>query len=292
MALALVGLMLLVVPFVLLDSSGSEEDADAASGTGDGPSGEGDHDHDGDVSGVDLTPVVPDSDADYVTNSDDPTGFNIELEFEGNWNAEEQQLVIRAAEYVSDIILSDQPDTTLSNGRTVDDLHVRLTQANLNGGTLGFESTYFTSDSTGLPVAAGVTMDTGLSESLFLSTILHELIHAVGFGETAFQGMVREINGTLRFTGTNAIAAYAQEFPATSGSDSDASLGVPVDALGHHWFPAGGLTHTLLAPDATSNQDLSLLTVAALEDLGLDTVWDDPARSNDLTGQLLQSILA
>lgn len=283
MVLVLLGLILFL-PVVLMAADG--EDEDQATDI------DGDHDHSDGGTNNEAAYELPHDVADYTTNAGDPTGYNIELEFEGDWNAAEQNLILRAAEFVSDVVLSDQPDTTLSNGQTVDDLHVTLLQENLGGNTLGFEVTNAVSPSTGLPAAASITMDTGLSESLFLSTILHELIHAVGFGEDAFGDMVRNINGTLRFTGDNAIVAYAKEFPGTAASDSDSHRGVPVDRLMHHWFPIGELSNTLLAPEATNNQDLSMLTLAALEDLGLDTIWDDPSSATDRFGSMPRSILA
>jgi hypothetical protein len=106
------------------------------------------------------------------------------------------------------------------------------------------------------------------------------MMHAIGFG-TAWprMGLVQETGSTLRFTGENAITAYHDVFSGIAAGDAFSFAGVPVETeggsgtAGVHWDDAtfGGelMTGTLRSTDT-----LSEMSIAALEDMGYETVYD------------------
>jgi hypothetical protein len=235
--------------------------------------------------------------ASFTSGLDTPDGFNIDIDFRGAWSEEQQHAVIEAAEFLSDVILSDIENTTdPRTGEPIDDLFVdfrvdNFIPQNADGTTiLGQAQLIAARPDSGLPSVVEITLNGAMDIDHFQDTALHELMHAVGFGFSTFGNQVIDPPGPdgPRFAGANATAAYASAFAGEAAADPGSHLGVPVTADGGHWdesvFPAELMSpiRTHAAPDET----LSTISIAALEDLGYDTVWDDITDPNDRTGPI------
>ncbi|MGA9411468.1 MAG: leishmanolysin-related zinc metalloendopeptidase, partial [Roseobacter sp.] len=108
----------------------------------------------------------------------------------------------------------------------------------------------------------------------------HEMLHAMGFG-TAWSGMglVETVNGSLRFTGESATLAYNNEYSQIASGDALSGFGVPVEmeggsgTAGVHWdddtFGSEMMTGQLNGVNSVSD-----MTIAALEDMGYETIFD------------------
>src|SRR5262249_44699867 len=117
-----------------------------------------------------------------------------------------------------------------------------------------------------------------LSEGTLVSTITHELGHALGFGSMwASRGLLNnpslpnQRGADTHFDGANAIAA----FDAIGGDDYEAGAKVPVEnreggsgSRDSHWRQSVFLSE-LMSPILIGNVNpLSRVTIASLADLG------------------------
>jgi hypothetical protein len=101
---------------------------------------------------------------------------------------------------------------------------------------------------------------------------MHEMIHAMGFGSgLSAYDLTSTIGETKRFTGETAIKVYNEELTSISGTDPYASQGVPMD--GSHWPESFG--RDIMTATVSSADFLSNITLAALEDMGYETVYPD-----------------
>lgn len=233
----------------------------------------------------------------YTSGLDTPDGFNIDIEFHGHWTDDRQHAVIEAAEFLSDVILSDIEDTfDPTTGQPIDDLFVDIKIDNtipVNGdGTtiLGQAQLNEARPGSGLPSVVEITLNGAMDLDTFQDTVLHELMHAVGFGFSVFGNQVIEppASDMARFAGANATFAYANTYATQAAADPGAHLGVPVTPDGGHWDEAS-FPDELMSPiktHAVPQEFLSTISIAALEDLGYDTVWDDITNPNDRVGAI------
>lgn len=229
---------------------------------------------------------------DYISGSDTPDGFNIEIEMRDEWTNEQQQAIIDASERLSDIVLGDIPQTIdPTTGELIDDLKINVILDNFDDQETGTNSILgqarilherFDSQ---LPSVAEIRLSNQMDIETFRSTALHEMLHALGLGFNAFDDDVREVGNVTRFTGVNATQAYLAD-TNLSGSDPNAAQGVPLDHSHHHWDEDTLLNELMTPINSSDTEFLSTVTVAALEDMGYDTIWDDIRRSHDATGQL------
>lgn len=234
-----------------------------------------------------------------VYNSgDDASDFNIEIQFQGEWTREAQQDFIHAADYLSDLILADEPDVT-GGAAPIDDIRItaRLEPIDGVGGVIGYAGPTAERASNGLPYTARLTMDsadvdTQMARGSWQGFVLHEMLHCLGAGPLwddmgLTTGSVA--GDDLRFTGANATQAYLDN--PLSSLDNQAYLGVPIEThggsgtAGSHWdehlFGSEILTGYL-----GNSTYISDITIASLEDLGYDTAWDDITSATDRTGPL------
>lgn len=203
------------------------------------------------------------------------SNFNIEIVFEGAFSTTERAAFETAADYLSALIPGDLPDEG-----AIDDIRIIAELEPIDGpfGTLAFAGPTVVRFDSVLPSEAEMTFDTAdtgrqATEGSLTNTVVHEMIHALGFGTiwSNFPGLVTS-GPDVRFTGDNAIAAYNAEFPAIAASDALSNSGVPLE--GGHWSEAI-FTTEILTPTLNSSADfMSGMTVASLEDLGYDTIFD------------------
>lgn len=214
----------------------------------------------------------------YVSGQGDngvTSDFNIEIVFESAFSTVERAAFETAADYLSSVITGDLPDVG-----AIDDIRITALLQSIDGpfDTLAFAGpTVLRFGGDALPSEGEMIFDTAdigrqASEGTLAITVLHEMIHALGFG--TFSGFSDNVtSGTdARFTGANAIAAYNAGFPGLSGADGLSGFGVPID--GGHW-PEALFLNELLTPFLDGSGDyMSGLTIATLEDLGYDTIFD------------------
>ena len=211
----------------------------------------------------------------YLTGDPDvPDSFeyNVQVAFRGAWTTPLKNAVIAAANAISDFIVGDLPDA-ITGRNTIDDiaLTVRLAHIDGAGGVLAQSGpTAFHSD-THLPSAGMLTFDSAdanvyQAAGLFDDIVLHEMLHAMGFG-TLWEsfGLIDGV-GTANPTFNGAFANDV--YP---GSDP-----IPVEADGAntaytHWDEAV-FGNELMTGYIDGDNELSYMTIASLGDLGYSVV--------------------
>lgn len=245
--------------------------------------------------------------ATYTSGGAAATSYNVAIDFVGTWSNELQAAFIEAADYLSTIVLADVPDVIVE-GALVDDIVITATLAAIDGvgGTLGSAGPReIRGDGSYLPSTGAMTFDVADAQNQLTignweSIVLHEMTHAMGFGTLwSYMGLTSGsvAGGDMRFIGVNATETYLTEFPGIAGADPGAASGVPVETdggpgtAGGHWdeelFNAEIMTGYV-----DSNSYVSNMTIAALEDMGYDTVFDDPYSLTDLFGAIPGNPLA
>jgi len=221
------------------------------------------------------------SDADVLNyyKSGDLGGYNIFINFKGNnWTSELQQAFVDASEFLSDTITGDIPNFWL-----IDDVYISASLNNIDGsgGVLGQAGAWLLRPSSSLPAAAFMQFDTADANDFndagtWDDIVLHEMLHSIGFSSNIW-ARLGLISGNWTdspyFTGQNAKIAYEALFGA------DASLGVPLEEDGgigtaySHWDEEI-FDNELMTGFINDDNYLSDMTIAALEDMGYDTVFD------------------
>ena len=112
------------------------------------------------------------------------------------------------------------------------------------------------------------------SQGTLEDVVVHELMHALGFGTIWDDlGLVETINGEQRFTGSNAIEAYNNTFTEIAAGDSLSTSGVPMSADQAHW-DNDIFTHEVMTTAIYSSGNyISDMSIAALEDMGYQTTY-------------------
>lgn len=229
----------------------------------------------------------------YTSGGDAETSYNLVINFDGAWTIALQQAFIDAADYVSAVILADVPD---QDGR--DDIVISATLAPIDGtgGILGSAGPQLVRYPSFLPIQGTMRFDVADADNyeqrgLWDDIVLHEMLHTMGFGTTwEYTGLTAGTisAGDFRFMGENANAVYAAEFADLDSADGF-DFGVPIETdggsgtAGGHWDEATFSAEIMTGYIDRGNY-LSTMTIAALEDMGYDTIFDDPNDPNDLTG--------
>jgi hypothetical protein len=234
----------------------------------------------------------------YTSGGAAATSYNITVEFVGTWSSQLQDAFVAATDYLSSVILADLPDDVV-DGVLVDDLNITATLTSIDGvgGTLGSAGPRAIRDVSYLPSTGAMTFDIADADNMYdlgrwQSIVLHEIMHTLGFGTLwSLMGLTigSVAGGDIRFTGANAVSLYNSEFPGIAGSDPDSLIGVPVETdggpgtAGGHWDEVLFDQEFMTGYNDASNY-VSQMTIAALEDMGYDTVLDDPNTPADLFG--------
>ena len=235
----------------------------------------------------------------YTSGNPDGIGFNIRVEFSGTWTVALQQAFIDAADFISSLILGDVPDV-LSGPYAGDDITISATLTDIDGtgGVLGRAGPTVVRTSSGIPIEGIMEFDVADAEDydglgLFNDIVFHEMMHTLGFGSLwDYMGLTSGSieDGDLVFTGQLANEVYASEFSGLNDADNF-DFGVPIETdglsgtAGGHWDDATFVNEIMTGYINESNY-LSTMSIAALEDMGYDTVFDNPYDANDLTGAI------
>ncbi len=193
----------------------------------------------------------------YLSGGDTPDGFNVELVFYGgSWTSSQKDAAAAQAEILSDIIIGDLP-----NYGDIDDVRIQMYNENIDGanGVWG-EGGWIKLRSDGMVAEGGVRVDVndiGSAESrdMMDELFMHEMLHAIGFGTTWNRdGLIS--NGT--FIGATAVDVYGSAVPLNGNGHLDESVG---NEMGTTFISNGA-------------EDITDLTLAILEDMGFETVYD------------------
>ena len=273
-----------------LGASGTPADNDlifldfGASGKGGVPGGNGGGGKGGKGGGNEDPNVL----SEYI--SGDLGGFNIEIDFKGSWTSDLQTAFVDSSELLSDLIVSDISDV-FYRGKTIDDIRIdaKLTDIDGDGGILGQAGPTAIRTDGFLPATAIMEFDvadattfnampSGSEGTLWDDIVNHEMMHSIGFGTVwSYLGLLSG-GGTAdpRFTGEKATAEYEAAAGVTN------SGGVPVEQDGgqgtrdSHWDEETFDNEIMTGYINNSDNFLSDMTVASLDDLGYDTVWTPP----------------
>ena len=220
------------------------------------------------------------------------SAFNITVEFVGTWSTELQGAFVAASDYLSTLIVGDVQDVSLADGSVIDDLSITAELLSIDGigGVLGragpTQARNQNSSDDWIPVSGLMEFDRADAEWLseggsFTNVVVHEMMHTLGFGTMwGFHGLTSGSieDGNLAFTGENALAAYIAELESR-GLDTFDIRDVPLEThggpgtAGGHWDEEV-FTTELMTGFLDAGATMSLLSVASLEDMGYDTVFD------------------
>lgn len=253
---------------------------------------------------IDAVPDLPPNTGpvtSYTSGGVASSSYNVMIDFVGTWTVQLQEAFIEASDYLSTIILADLPDTIV-DGVAIDDITITATLGAIDGigGTLGSAGPRtLRNDGTYLSATGAMTFDSADAQNQlglgnWESIVLHEMLHALGFGTLwTVMGLTSGsvAGGDIRFTGANATDTYQTEFPDVAGADSGSLFGVPVEADGGSGTAGGHWDELLFDQEimtgyVDTGSFVSDMTIAALEDMGYDTVFDNPYSATDLTGTI------
>ena len=231
------------------------------------------------------------------------TSYNVKIDFDGaSWSEDLQAAFVATADYISSVILSDVSDiyADVNDGmgpRWFDDLEISTQIVSIDGvgGVLANAGPTYYRTAELIPFAGQMNFDSADAQRLYdadvtngtnkwYDTVLHEMIHVLGFGTMwKLQGLIANY-GTAqapdyRYTGTLGNQAYATEFPALYAADTQSGLGVPVESDtgsagtdGGHWDEVTFDTELMTGFIDTTNS-VSAMTLASLADLGYDVSY-------------------
>ncbi|MFX4300158.1 leishmanolysin-related zinc metalloendopeptidase [Pseudosulfitobacter pseudonitzschiae] len=225
--------------------------------------------------------------------------FNITVNFinGGNVGSEIKSAVIQMTEYISSVIQSDFEGFS-TFFEDVDDFLLTVGEISFDGegGVHGSGSaTAFRTDGpdAGMASRGSLAIDPAdvssmSDEGVFNDIVLHEILHALGFGSgeawDKFLEASQEFGDSFRFTGESAIAAYNAQHSDIAAQDDFSDFGVPVESdfgqgnAGSHWDRATfDQTEGGLMAAGTSEfyyGGIDAMTLAAFEDMGYETTWD------------------
>ncbi|MDP6817773.1 MAG: leishmanolysin-related zinc metalloendopeptidase [Alphaproteobacteria bacterium] len=214
--------------------------------------------------------------------SGDPGGYNIEIVFKKAWTVDLQGAFIDSSELISDLITGDISDVRF-RGKTIDDIRIdaELKEIDGEGGILGQAGPTAIRTSNYLPATAVMQFDIADASAYNASgqwqdIVFHETLHSVGFGTVwSYQELI-DGAGTDNplFTGTAATFTYNRDY------DAEGATGVPLEQDGgagtrdSHWDEET-FDNEIMTGYIDDTNYLSEMTVAALEDSGYETVWDE-----------------
>ena len=229
--------------------------------------------------------------------SGDEGGYNIEINFKGSWTADLQTALINSAELISDLIVGDIADV-FYRGKIIDDIRIDATLTDIDGidGILGRAGPTAIRTDGYLPATAIMefdvadaaifnTMPSCSDGTLWDDIVTHEMMHTVGFGTiwTYLDLLAGGGTDNPTFTGENATDVYEASsfYDPDSGYpvSGDPDFGVPVEGnIGpgsddSHWDDEIFGNEIMTGYINNSDNYLSNMTVASLEDLGYATVW-------------------
>ena len=201
-----------------------------------------------------------------------PGGYNITIQFVGQWTQELYNIFVNSANLLSQLIIGDLPDVTIyGQGRptTVDDIRIVAELGSIDGpgGILGQAGPTSVRTTSSLPATAEMTFDIADVEAMglemFAEVVLHEMAHSLGIG--SIWGRLGLVTDGL-YTGEDAVAEYVE----LGGN----AAGIPVEqdggggTAGSHWDEETFGNELMTGYINLGDNPLSEMTAAAFADLG------------------------
>jgi hypothetical protein len=232
--------------------------------------------------GAPVAPAPEDPAAAAVSQyvSGESGGFNVQVDFAGDWSGGLQAAFIQSAERISDLIRSDISDVSWQ-GESIDDIHISAQLVDIDGAgsILGRAGPTAIRTADYLPATAVMEFDRADADAynahgLWDDIVLHEMMHSIGYGTIwDYRGLVSGA-GTERplFTGADATLTYNALYHVNRA-------GVPLETTGGpgtrdaHWDEGHFTSELMTGYVDQGGTYVSPLTVASLEDLGYDTTW-------------------
>jgi hypothetical protein len=204
--------------------------------------------------------------------------FDIEVVFRSSYTQQQQAMIKAAAARWSQIVIGDLPNVSDDEYDEIDDLLVEVVTAGIDGNlnTLADTQMLFARGND-LPAIARIRIDSADLSSLtsgndLTGLMIHEMGHALGFGEDTWLSMGLLANSTgpfTVFTGMNA----KREYQAVFGNDAGTNVAVENEggsgAINHHW------RENVMQNEIMTSQyslgvlnPISRITVGALDDMG------------------------
>lgn len=222
----------------------------------------------------------------YISGSSDGSDFNIQIDFRGQWDETLKQSFVDAADLLSSIIVGDIEDAQVPGfgilrSNIVDDLRIDayLSDIDGSGGVLGQAGPRSYRTDSLLPATGLMEFDVADASDfdaigMFNDIVFHEMMHVLGFGTLwDAMGLVQEnADGTLNFLGENALIAYDAEGGAGSPIQIETDGGS--GTAGGHWDDELYDNEIMTGYINTEGNFLSNTTIASLEDMGYDTIFD------------------
>ncbi|MBM79509.1 MAG: hypothetical protein CMJ78_02810 [Planctomycetaceae bacterium] len=234
-----------------------------------------------------VSAEVAGASAAYALNVNAPVrqgGFQIEVRFtDNNLSADQQAVFTTAANRWSELIVGDLPDAQSNRFGLVDDVVIEAAAPTIDGpgGILGQAGPREFRNGSTLPISGIMRFDIAdvidlVNDGQFENVILHEMGHVLGIGTLwDFKGFLQG-GGSAdpRFTGTNAVREYNDNFGLSEASVPVANTGGPGTRDGH-WREAI-FQNELMTGFLNGGQfnPISRMTVGSLEDLGYIVNYD------------------
>jgi hypothetical protein len=229
------------------------------------------------------------------------SSFNVDVTFiDSTLTPTEQQAFTTAANRWQQIITTDIPNVTASDGKPVDDIRIDASGPAIDGvgGILGQAGPTELRSGSFLPLRGTMQFDQADLANLqangqLVDVITHEMAHVLGFGTIwSAKGLVTGAGGTdPRFTGVHATAEYDSIFGVTDTS-------VPVENTGgpgtrdSHWRESV-FRNELMTGFLNSGVDpLSRVTAAQMQDIGYTGVNLDAADAYNKPASLRAQLVA
>jgi len=209
-------------------------------------------------------------------------GYNIEINFKGTWTVDLQQAFIDSSEFLSSTIVGDLADV-FYRGKVIDDIKIDATLKEIDGegGVLGQAGATAVRTSNYLPATAIMEFDVADASTfnqagLWDDIVTHEMIHSIGFSANIweFLGLITGKGGeNPLFVGENATLAYEALFNAVNAAGVALEQDGGAGTRDSHWDEETFINE-LMTGYINNENYISDMTIAALEDMGYDTVFD------------------
>jgi Ca2+-binding RTX toxin-like protein len=222
--------------------------------------------------------------------------FSITYESAG-LTSKQKSLVSGAITRWQRIITGDLPNAS-HNGRAIDDLHLRVTVADIDGknGTLAHVDNVLVRDNgRGLPYYAEIVIDRAdAAHAGLANTLKHEMGHALGLSVVPWdaRGLLSgQGTSNPRYTGARATAEYNAIFKRNESS-------VPLEntggggSHGQHWRDSIFGAELMSSFSSPGTNPISRVTIGALADLGYQVNMSAADRYTPTAAQLASALAA